>query len=215
MSSEPIRVLVVDDQTIVREGLTLILDLLPGIQVIATAENGTEAVRLATETTPDVVLMDLRMPHLDGVEATRRILARHPRTRILILSTYADEESVAAALRAGAHGYLTKNARAADMADAISTVLHGGTPVDPTVHQHLVAIAVHGPRHNADRLTSRETEVLRLIAQGMSNTEIARHLHITEATVKTHINNLFAKTGVRDRAQAVTYAYRHRLAISP
>ena len=211
------RVLVVDDQTVVREGLTLILSLLPGIDVVGAAAGGEEAVRLAVEAGPDVVLMDLRMPHMDGVEATRHILAEIPRTKILVLTTYCDGESVAAALRVGAHGYLTKNAHAAEIAEAIANVLRGDTHFDPIVQQRLVAMAIsdRDQRPPANRLTPREVDVLRLIAHGKSNNEIAQQLFITEATVKTHINNLFAKIGVRDRAQAVTYAFQHGVAVVP
>ncbi|GAA3873086.1 response regulator transcription factor [Saccharothrix violaceirubra] len=212
MNPDPIRVLVADDQAIVREGLVLVLGLLPGIQVVATAADGREAVRRVAESTPDVVLMDLRMPVLDGVEATRLVLDAHPAAKVLVLTTYADEESVVAALRAGAHGYLTKDAHADTIADAIAAVLRGDTPFDPAVTRHLVTMATSGRQA---RLTDRETEVLRLIALGLSNAEIARQLYVTEATVKTHVNNLFAKTGVRDRAQAVIYAYRHHLVVPP
>ena len=209
-----VRVLVVDDQTVVREGLVLLLELLPGIEVVGTAADGVEAVELVAALEPDVVLMDLRMPKLDGVEATRRIRAAHPGTEVVVLSTYSDDESVFAALRAGARGYLTKDTDAESLARAVSVVAGGQAEFAPQVQRRLAEAMTGGAPETRppDGLTRREVEVLRLIADGRSNAEIARRLHISEATVKTHINNLFAKAGVRDRAQAVTYAFRHGLA---
>lgn len=225
-----VRVLVADDQTVVREGLVLLLGLLPDAEVVGAAGDGEEAVRLAAELSPDVVLMDLRMPRMDGVEATRIIRRRHPRTEVVVLSTYSDDESVFAALRAGARGYLTKDADAESLARAISAVADGGAHFAAPVQRRLAETVTDGSGDGGDReaevgrggekdrrrrpdgLTRREVEVLGLIAQGRSNAEIARQLHISEATVKTHINNLFAKTQVRDRAQAVTYAFRKGLA---
>jgi len=213
------RVLVVDDQTVVRDGLVLLLGLLPGLEVVGSAGDGEEAVRLVGENNPDVVLMDLRMPRVDGVEATRRIKAEYPAVQIVVLTTYSDDESVFAALQAGARGYLTKDAGADEIARAIDAVRGGDAQLDPSVQRRLVdALATGGqPARRRrgdlpDGLTQREAEVLTLIAAGHSNAEIARELFISEATVKTHINNLFAKAGLRDRAQAVTYAYRKGLA---
>lgn len=213
------RVLVVDDQTVVRDGLVLLLGLLPGIEVVGSARDGEEAVRLVGEQRPDVVLMDLRMPRVDGVEATRRIKTAHPAVQIVVLTTYSDDESVFAALQAGARGYLTKDAGAEEIARAIDAVRGGDAQLDPSVQRRLVdalATGVQPSRRRRgdlpDGLTQREAEVLTLIAGGRSNAEIARELFISEATVKTHINNLFSKAGVRDRAQAVTYAYRKGLA---
>jgi DNA-binding NarL/FixJ family response regulator len=213
------RVLVVDDQTVVRDGLVLLLGLLPGLEVVGSAGDGEEAVRLVGEHSPDVVLMDLRMPRVDGVEATRRIKAEYPAVQIVVLTTYSDDESVFAALEAGARGYLTKDAGADEIARAINAVLGGDAQLDPSVQRRLVdalATGVQPSRRRRgdlpDGLTQREAEVLTLIAGGRSNAEIARELFISEATVKTHINNLFAKAGLRDRAQAVTYAYRKGLA---
>ncbi|GAA3036872.1 response regulator transcription factor [Streptosporangium longisporum] len=208
-----VRVLVADDQTVVREGLVLLLGLLPGIEVAGAAADGREAVLLAGSLRPDVVLMDLRMPRMDGVEATRRIRAEHPEIHVVVLTTYSDDESVFAALAAGARGYLTKDADAEALASAITTVVRGDAQFDPAIQRRL-AEAVAGNRRAPDLpdgLTRREAEVLRLIAEGRSNAEIAGTLFISEATVKTHINNLFAKAGLRDRAQAVTYAFRHGL----
>jgi DNA-binding NarL/FixJ family response regulator len=213
------RVLVVDDQTVVRDGLVLLLGLLPGLEVVGSAGDGEEAVRLVTENHPDVVLMDLRMPRVDGVEATRRIKAQHPSVQIVVLTTFSDDESVFAALQAGARGYLTKDAGAEEIARAIDAVRGGDAQLDPSVQRRLVDALATGAQPSRrrradlpDGLTQREVEVLTLIASGRSNAEIARELFISEATVKTHINNLFAKAGLRDRAQAVTYAYRKGLA---
>ncbi|MFC5814761.1 response regulator [Nonomuraea harbinensis] len=316
-----VRVLVADDQTVVREGLVLLLGLLPDTEVVGAAGDGEEAVRLVAELAPDVVLMDLRMPRMDGVAATRIIRREHPRTEVVVLSTYSDDESVFAALRAGARGYLTKDTDAESLARAVSVVAEGEAHFAPPVQRRLAETVAGGPgdgevlspgagsgieerrgyagpgnahagadgrglgtggggdvgrgsgvgggagvgrgfgagrgadggrgfdegggadvgqgfsrgrdingrRRGAagrgdqtgpenvqprrpDGLTQREVEVLGLIAQGRSNAEIAGQLHISEATVKTHINNLFAKTRVRDRAQAVTYAFRQGLA---
>lgn len=213
------RVLVVDDQTVVRDGLVLLLGLLPGLEVVGSAGDGEEAVRMVTESRPDVVLMDLRMPRVDGVEATRRIKAEHPSVQIVVLTTFSDDESVFAALQAGARGYLTKDAGADEIARAIDAVRGGDAQLDPSVQRRLVDALALGTQPSRrrradlpDGLTQREAEVLTLIASGRSNAEIARELFISEATVKTHINNLFSKAGVRDRAQAVTYAYRKGLA---
>jgi DNA-binding NarL/FixJ family response regulator len=213
------RVLVVDDQTVVRDGLVLLLGLLPGLEVVGSASDGEEAVRLVEENRPDVVLMDLRMPRVDGVEATRRIKTAHPSVQVVVLTTYSDDDSVFAALQAGARGYLTKDAGAEEIARAINAVQGGDAQLDPSVQRRLVDALATGSATTRrrrgdlpDGLTQREAEVLTLIAGGRSNAEIARELFISEATVKTHINNLFAKAGLRDRAQAVTYAYRKGLA---
>ncbi|MEU4833555.1 response regulator transcription factor [Streptosporangium sp. NPDC023615] len=208
-----VRVLVADDQTVVREGLVLLLGLLPGIEVAGAAADGREAVLLAGSLRPDVVLMDLRMPRMDGVEATRRIRAEHPEIHVVVLTTYSDDESVFAALAAGARGYLTKDADAEALASAITTVVRGDAQFDTAIQRRLAEAVTVNRRvpDLPDGLTRREGEVLRLIAEGRSNAEIAGTLFISEATVKTHINNLFAKAGLRDRAQAVTYAFRHGL----
>jgi DNA-binding NarL/FixJ family response regulator len=212
-------VLIADDQTVVREGLETLLSLSPGIEVVGAARDGEEAVRLASERTPDIVLMDLRMPRCDGVQATRRITQESPETRIVVLTTYADDESIFGALEAGAMGYLTKDAGAQEIQRAIRTVHEGEALLDPVVQRRLIEQIHHGaPRRPAserslpDGLTQREAEVLGLIASGLSNAEIAQRLFISEATVKTHINNIFSKAELRDRAQAVVYAIRHGLA---
>ncbi|MFT4231816.1 MAG: response regulator transcription factor [Leucobacter sp.] len=248
MSEATIRVVVADDQAIVREGLATVLDLLPDIEVVAHAADGEEACRAVEATRPDVVLMDLRMPVLDGAAATARILAEHPQTAVLVLTTYADDASVMGALRAGARGYLTKDASRAEVATAIRAVAGGqttlagevgarlieglvggaggagsGSPADPApaVRSPGTAAPASGPltatppfgatpslepaalRARFISLTAREAEVLSLLAAGRNNTEIARELFVGVATVKTHINALFAKLGVRDRAQAI------------
>jgi DNA-binding NarL/FixJ family response regulator len=211
-----IRVLLADDQRIVREGLETLLSLLDDVEVVGTAADGEEALELAATTRPDVVLMDLRMPHCDGVEATRRLRERHPEVKVLMLTTYADDRSVIDALRAGARGYLTKDAGAKEIEQALGQVIHGQAAIDPAVQHHLLD-AIAGdktvPKEDSlpDGLTAREAEVLSLIARGLSNAEIAAELVVSETTVKSHVNHLFAKTGVRDRAQAVTYAYGHGL----
>lgn len=210
----PTRVVVADDQTVVREGLVMLLGLLPNVEVVGAAADGEDALRLVTEQQPHVVLMDLRMPRLDGVEATRRVRTEHPATGVVVLTTYADDDSVFGALQAGARGYLTKDASADEIAAAVSAVRSGRGALDPDVQRRL-ADSVARPTEHASLpagLTGREAEVLAHIAAGRSNAEIAACLYVTEATVKTHVNNLFAKIGVRARAQAVTYAYRNGLA---
>lgn len=217
--SGPIRVLLADDQRVVREGLGTVLGLLDGVEVVGYAVDGEEAVELTLTLKPDVVLMDLRMPRCDGAEAARRIRNQSPDTKVLVLTTYADDRSVLDALRAGARGYLTKDAGSEDILNALRQVAQGNAAIDPAVQHHLLdALAGSAsepdeprPAQLPDGLTAREAEVLRLVAQGFSNGQIAERLFVSQATVKTHINNLFAKTGVRDRAQAVTYAYQHGL----
>ncbi|ARF78445.1 response regulator [Kitasatospora aureofaciens] len=246
MTDAVTRVLVADDQTVVREGIVMLLGLLPGIEVVGAAADGEEAVALVERQHPDVVLMDLRMPRVDGVEATRRIRSAHPGTEVVVLTTYADDESLFPALQAGARGYLTKDAGGEEIAKAIADVRSGAAGLSPQVQLRLLErlseaspksapsvpsgpggpSAAGGPSAPGgsgapaapgaaragelpDGLTVREAEVLALIAEGLSNAEIAQRLFVSQATVKTHINNLFAKTAVRDRAQAVAYAFRH------
>ncbi|MET9652302.1 response regulator transcription factor [Streptomyces sp. NPDC006460] len=221
------RVVVADDQAMVREGIVLVLGLLPGIEVVGSARDGEEAVALTAALAPDVVLMDLRMPRCDGVEATRRIRAEHPGTEVVVLTTYADDDSLFPALRAGARGYLTKDAGGEEIVRAVRDVLDGRAGLDPAVQRRLLERLLDQPEPRVPRrapstgsrdaaappdgLTEREAEVLALVADGLSNQEISVRLRISTATVKTHINNLFAKIGVRDRAQAVRYAYQQGL----
>jgi DNA-binding NarL/FixJ family response regulator len=219
--AEPnVRVIVTDDQTVVREGIVMLLGLLPGIEVVGSAADGEEAVQLVRDLSPDVVLMDLRMPRCDGVEATRRIRTEYPDTQVVVLTTYADDESLFPALKAGARGYLTKDAGGDEIVRAVHSVLSGEAGLSPKIQRRLLErLSQPGPSAASaqapDGLTTRETEVLVLIAEGLTNQDIARRLHVTVATVKTHINNLFAKTGLKDRAQAVRYAYQHGLAEFP
>ncbi|MFD8596542.1 response regulator [Kitasatospora sp. NPDC059646] len=219
----------------------MLLGLLPGITVVGSAADGEEALRLVAEHAPEVVLMDLRMPRCDGVEATRRVRAEHPGTEVVVLTTYADDDSLFSALQAGARGFLTKDAGAEEIARAVADVRSGAAGLSPQVQLRLLerlsgtpAAAAGTPAAGTpvaeppavgppvaeppargvrpalpDGLTQREAEVLALIASGLSNAEIAERLFVSPATVKTHINNLFAKTAVRDRAQAVAYAFKH------
>jgi len=215
--SESVRVLVVDDQALVREGLMTLLETAAEIQPVAAAADGEEAVALAARHRPDVVLMDLRMPKLDGVQATRQILAARPETEIVVLTTHADEASILDALRAGARGYLTKDAGLAEISRAVHAAANHQALLDPVVQSRLLeaaSVTARPARPPAlpDELTPREGEVLALIARGLSNREIADALVVSEATVKTHINHVFSKIGARDRAQAVHYAYTHGLA---
>ncbi len=210
-----ITVVVADDQAAVREGLVLLLDLLDDVTVVGAAPDGEEALRLVAAHRPDVVLMDLRMPRLDGVSATARIRAEHPDTQVVVLTTYAEDADILAALGAGALGYLTKDAGRVQIAHAVRAAAAGQSVLDPQVQRRLLAAAAGGAAAGTaapDGLTGREVEVLQLIAEGLANREIAGRLFVSEATVKSHINRVFAKTGVRDRAQAVQYAYRHGLA---
>lgn len=228
---EPVTVVVADDQSAVREGLVLLLGTLPGITVAGEAADGDAAVELVATVKPQVVLMDLNMPGCDGVAATARITAEHPGTRVVVLTTYADDESIISALQAGALGYLTKEATRAEIGRAVLAAAAGQAILDPGVQQRLLSAAARAPGTPAvsavpgapgagaaggadDELTPREAEVLRLIAAGQSNREIARTLFVSEATVKTHVNRIFAKTGSRDRAQATRYAYTHGYADS-
>ncbi|MER5444955.1 response regulator transcription factor [Streptomyces sp. NPDC002766] len=215
------RVVVADDQTVVREGIVMLLGLLPGIEVVGSAGDGEEAVKLVAELAPDVVLMDLRMPRCDGVEATRRIREEHPGTQVVVLTTFADDESLFPALRAGARGYLTKDAGGDEIVRAVHSVLSGDAGLSPSIQRRLLERlsepepAPAAPAEPPDGLTAREIEVLVLISEGLNNTQIGRRLHVSTATVKTHINNIFTKTGLKGRAQAVRYAYAKGIARPP
>lgn len=218
---EAIRVLIVDDQRLMRDGLRVLLELQEGIAVVGEGGNGVEALAQVAATRPDVVLMDVRMPRMDGVEATRALRERGDRPRILVLTTFDDDRYVFDALKAGAAGYVLKDLPAADLAAAIRTVHHGGVHLDPAVASKVVAefsrlhaaptvaapppaaAAAGGP---AEELTPREREVLRLLATGASNREIGERLFISEGTVKNHISNILGRLGLRDRTQAAIWA---------
>ncbi|MGH3444691.1 MAG: response regulator [Nocardioidaceae bacterium] len=207
----PIRLVVADDQDLVRDGLSMILDGQSDMSVVGTATDGLEAVEVVQRLVPDVALVDIRMPHLDGLEATRRLVASRSPSRILVLTTYDLDEYVVAALRAGASGFLLKDAPRTKLLAAIRGAMDGDLVLAPAVTRRVVDTYVtHGARAGDERLsalTARETEVLRLLARGMSNTEIADHLVVSVTTVKSHVARLLAKLGLRDRVQAVVFAY--------
>ncbi|MFM9447895.1 response regulator [Streptomyces acidiscabies] len=209
-----IRVLIADDQQMIRQGFTVLLDKQPGIEVIGQAVDGLDAVEKAAELTPDVVLMDIRMPDLNGIEATRRITALLPDMKVLVLTTFDLDEYVYEALRAGASGFLLKDASADQLAEAVRIVAAGDAMLAPGITRKLItefARIDSGPRApekvRLEEITERETEVLSLIAQGLSNGEIARHLCVAEQTVKTHVGRILVKLGLRDRTQAAVFAY--------
>ncbi len=212
-----IRVLVVDDQALVRGGFRLILESQPGVEVVGEAADGREALAMARELRPDVVLMDVRMPGMDGLEATRRLLSGGEAPRVLMLTTFDLDEYVYDALRAGASGFLLKDVRPEQLADAVRVVADGETLLAPAITQRLVQQYVRRLRPGTtrpaalDSLTERELAVLRLIARGRSNAEIATDLFLSETTVKTHVSHVFGKLGLRDRAQAVVMAYESGL----
>jgi DNA-binding NarL/FixJ family response regulator len=213
-----IRVLIADDQSLVRAGFRLVLENHPDLEVVGEASNGREAVHGAGRLEPDVVLMDIRMPELDGIAATRAITARHP-ARVLVLTTYDLDEYVYDALQAGASGFLLKDTPPAQLADGIRAVAGGEALLAPTVTRRLIEeFARLGPTRRArppelEELTARELEVLRLLARGMSNAEIADALMLGDTTVKTHVAHVLSKLGVRDRVQAVVLAYESGLVV--
>ena len=227
-----LRVVVADDQASVREGLVLLLGGLPDIDVVGAAADGEQALQRVAEHKPDAILLDLRMPVLDGIGVIRRLTVEHPGVAIVVLTTYADDSSVLDALRAGAHSYLTKDADRTDIARALHAAAGGLAVLDPRVQATLLAAtadarqadpagagagagagAAGGPDGSVppDGLTQREVEILGLIAQGLTNPEIAARLFLSNHTIKTHINRIFAKTGSRDRAAAIGYAHRHHI----
>ncbi|MDH6138951.1 MULTISPECIES: response regulator [Kitasatospora] len=215
-----IRVLLVDDQPLLRVAFTLVLDSQPDLAVAGEAEDGATAVRLAAEQRPDVVLMDVRMPGMDGIEATRRIVEESPDTKVLILTTFDLDEYAFAGLRAGASGFLLKNAQPAELLSAIRSVAAGDAVVAPRITRRLLDhFADKLPdRSSPDRaataiesLTARERSVLVQVARGLSNAEVAAELQLAEATVKTHVSRILLKLGLRDRVQAVVFAYENRL----
>jgi DNA-binding NarL/FixJ family response regulator len=220
-----IRVLVADDQAVVRQGVVLLLSTSDDIQVAGEASDGQEALRLALELRPDVALVDLRMPGLDGAQVTDRIVAAGIGVRVLILTTYADDDAVMPALRAGAAGYLTKDVTSEALLDAVRDVAAGRTVLDSAVQQRLIqlvvnepAAAVRAPASAMDApgettgLTPREADVVRLVAQGLNNRQVAKEMFVSEATVKTHLNHILAKLAMQDRAALIAWAWRHGLA---
>jgi DNA-binding NarL/FixJ family response regulator len=223
-AGEPLRIVIADDQASVREGLVLLLDGLPDIEVVGAAADGEQALDLVAAHQPDAILLDLNMPVLDGIGATRRLAAEHPGVAIVILTTYADDTSVLDALQAGARSYLTKDADRTDIARALHAAAGGLAVLGPQVQAALLAAATapapggaptpSGPEPAAAAappggLTQREAEILGLIARGLTNPEIAARLFLSNHTIKTHIGRIFAKTGSRDRAAAIGYAHRH------
>jgi DNA-binding NarL/FixJ family response regulator len=212
-----IRVLVVDDQDLVRAGAVASVGAQPDMEVVGEAATGVDAVREAMLRVPDVVLMDIRMPRLDGIDATRQILDRHPDTRVLVLTTFDVDEYVFAALRAGASGFLLKDASVDELATAIRVVHRGDSVLSPSTTGRLVELMLPvipdpGRRANAEAaLTERELEIVRLVAQGLSNAEIGGEVFLAEATVKTHVGRVLAKLGLRDRVQVVIWAYQNGL----
>jgi DNA-binding NarL/FixJ family response regulator len=221
-SESALRIVIADDQASVREGLVLLLGGLPDIDVVGAAADGQQALGLVAEHKPDAILLDLHMPVLDGIGATRRLAAEHPDVAIVVLTTFADDTSVLDALHAGARSYLTKDADRTRIAQALHAAVGGLTVVDPSVHATLLAAATaagqRGPATAVsatspppDGLTQRELEILSLIARGLTNPEIAAQLFLSNHTIKTHIGRIFAKTGSRDRAAAIGYAHRHNI----
>ncbi|UCF98810.1 MAG: response regulator transcription factor [Spirochaetaceae bacterium] len=207
-------VVIVDDHGIVRQGLQTYLNLMDDITVVAEAGNGVEALAQVRRHTPDVVLMDLVMPEMDGIEATRQIRQLSPTTKVIVLSSFTDDEKVFSAIKAGAIGYLLKDISPEDLARAVRAVIRGKTQLHPDIAQKLMNqfIAPKDPNEAiSEDLTPREIEVLRLLAQGMSNAELATALYISEKTVKTHISNILGKLNLNDRTQAAIYAYKHGL----
>lgn len=210
-----IRVLIADDQRLIRDGISSLLDIQQGLSVVGVACDGREAVQRAVELTPDVVLMDVRMPELDGVAAAAEVLRAVPGCRVLMLTTFDDEEYVVEALRAGASGYLLKDLPAADLAQAVRMAHAGVHQFDPSATGRLVSALGRRPAPEPaatdTSLTAREVEVLRLIAAGATNREIARRLVVSEGTVKNHVSSILSRLGLRDRTQAAIYAHEHYL----
>ncbi|EXG79663.1 response regulator [Cryptosporangium arvum] len=209
-----IRVLIADDQALVRLGLRALLDNEPDLEVVGDVADGLAAVAVAVETRPDVVLMDIRMPGIDGIEATRRIVAAVPDTRIVVLTTFEIDEYIFDALRVGASGFLLKDTRPTDLLDAVRGVVAGGALLSPSVTRRVVKTFVDRPSRRSEphprwsSLTEREQEIAALVAEGLSNDEIADRLVISPATVRTHVGRAMVKLGARDRAQLVVFTYQ-------
>jgi NarL family two-component system response regulator LiaR len=213
-NSDPIRVFIADDHAIVRKGIRAVLEIVPDIEVVGEAENGRDAVYRVEELEPDVILMDLVMPEMDGIEATRRIRERHPEARILVLTTFAGEDMIFPAVKAGALGYHLKDSRPEELVQAIRQVHCGESSLHPVIARKVLEELSRPSERppTPDPLTPREVEVLRLVAQGLENPEIAEKLVITEATVRTHVSNITGKLQVASRTQAALYALREGLA---
>jgi NarL family two-component system response regulator LiaR len=212
--SDPIRVFVADDHAIVRKGIAAVLEIVPDIEVVGEAENGRDAVRQVEALQPDVILMDLVMPEMDGIEAIRRIKERQPGARILVLTTFAGEDQILPAIKAGALGYHLKDSRPQELAQAIRQVHRGESSLHPVIARKVLEELSRPSSRppTPDPLTPREVEVLQLVAQGLENWEIAEELVITEATVRTHVSNITAKLHVASRTQAALYALREGIA---
>jgi DNA-binding NarL/FixJ family response regulator len=217
--SAPVRVMIADDQTLVRTGLRMILDVEPDLEVVGEAADGNQALLVTQDTHPDVVLMDVRMPGMDGLEATRRLLVGGDRDpRVIILTTFDLDDYVYEALRAGASGFILKDMPPEQLVAAIHTVANGDALLAPAITRRLIEAFVQRapdrartPPPEVQQLTSREADILRLIARGLSNAEIAAAAFVTEPTIKTHVARILMKLGLRDRVQVVVYAYKHRL----
>jgi NarL family two-component system response regulator LiaR len=215
--NERIRILIVDDHPLIREGLRAILETQPDMELVGEARDGNEAVARAQALKPDVILMDLALPHMDGVEATRQIIQNDPLVRVLILSNYLDDDKVFGVLKAGAKGYLIKETNPQDLRQAVRAVYQGKSALDPAVQRKLVdqfAQTTGKSASSKDNLTEREQEVLRLMAQGLTNPQIGHKLSIAEGTVRFHVSNVLKKLGLKNRTQAVLYAVHNGLADS-
>jgi NarL family two-component system response regulator LiaR len=211
-SADAVRVMIVDDHAVVREGLRNFLGMLPAVELVAEAASGAEAIALAPKAKPQVVLMDLMMPGMDGIEATRRLHEQHPEVKVIVLTSFADDDRLFPALRAGAVAYLLKDVGPKELAEAVAAAARGEVRLHPDVTRRLVnELAGGAPKRPEDELTDREREVLACIARGRSNKEIGEDLFISEKTVKTHVGSILDKLGLADRTQAALYAVKHGL----
>ncbi|MEM7801406.1 MAG: response regulator transcription factor [Chloroflexota bacterium] len=211
---ESIQLLIVDDQDIIRDGLSIMLGVRPNIEICGTAKDGVEALELVETHQPDIVLMDLKMPHMNGVQATRELKLKYPDMPIVILTTYDEDDWIMDAIRAGADGYLLKDAGKDDIAAAVEGALAGRNPVDPNVAEKLYSFVQFGPPAAApflDELNARERNILRLMASGLTNAAIGSHLNLAEGTVRNHVSQILSKLNVADRTQAVVLAWRYGL----